>query len=103
MADDPCPTCDGVGRIACPGPTKAKTNAERAQGRQFIDWCYGMHMGHHCPDCSPPNAACVCCGKDSTRRQQPDPWEGRLDGYCDECATARCDAEGSHFARPDRP
>lgn len=52
MPDTPrlCPTCKGAKRVACPGPT-AKTNAERAQGRMYIDWCYGMHMGHPCPDC----------------------------------------------------
>lgn len=46
-----CTTCNGHGRIACPGPTKAKTKAERDAGRQTVDWCYGMHMGHRCPDC----------------------------------------------------
>lgn len=31
----PCPTCGGTKMIACDGPPR----------------CYGMHMGHHCPDC----------------------------------------------------
>ena len=31
------------------------------------------------------------CGRTAARTQQPDPWEGRLDGYCDDCATNRCD------------
>lgn len=38
------------------------------------------------------HAACGCCGRDATRKRLPDPWEGRLDGYCDECALTRCDA-----------
>lgn len=50
-----CPTCNGHGRIACPGPTKAKTNAERALEREMVDWCWGMHMGHRCPDCGDGN------------------------------------------------
>lgn len=32
------------------------------------------------------------CGMPAGREELPDPWEGRLDGYCDNCATARCDA-----------
>jgi len=31
------------------------------------------------------------CGRTAARTQQPDPWEGRLDGYCDDCAAHRCD------------
>lgn len=34
---------------------------------------------------------CCCCGAPIAARD-PDPWEGRLDGYCYECALARCDA-----------
>ncbi len=33
-----CSLCNGVGRVACPGPKNG---------------CYGMHMGHPCPDCQP--------------------------------------------------
>lgn len=36
--------------------------------------------------------ACVCCGRMHVTRTERDPWEGRLDGYCYDCATARCDA-----------
>jgi hypothetical protein len=34
---------------------------------------------------------CGCCGKELQERD-PDPWEGRLDDYCYECALCRCDA-----------
>lgn len=32
-----CPTCKGLGRVACLGPKNG---------------CYGMHMGHPCPECN---------------------------------------------------
>lgn len=48
-ADSSCGTCGGNERVACPGP--ATTNAERT-GTMYLDWCYGMHMGHDCPDCT---------------------------------------------------
>ena len=35
------------------------------------------------------------CGADATRRELPDPWEGRMDGYCDDCSWARCDTSYS--------
>ena len=36
-------------------------------------------------------AAIRChCGREVEPRE-PDPWEGRMDAYCDDCATARCD------------
>lgn len=51
LSSDPCQTCGGNFRLACPGPT-AKTNAERKAGRMYVDWCYGMHINTHpCPDC----------------------------------------------------
>jgi hypothetical protein len=34
---------------------------------------------------------CACCGEVVTR-PNGDPWTGRLDAYCEECATTRCDA-----------
>lgn len=34
---------------------------------------------------------CGCCEKELEKRD-PDPWEGRLDGYCYKCALTRCDA-----------
>lgn len=34
---------------------------------------------------------CYCCLRE-VKARQPDPWEGRLDGYCEDCALARCDA-----------
>jgi hypothetical protein len=34
---------------------------------------------------------CACCGEGITR-PNGDPWEGRLDAYCEECAITRCDA-----------
>mgnify|MGYP001559815625 CR=1 FL=1 len=36
--------------------------------------------------------SCWCCGVPAPNRAPWDPWEGRLDGYCDDCAEARCDA-----------
>lgn len=39
---------------------------------------------------SPP--ACVCCGSEFSRSADDDQWDGRLDDYCDRCASARCDA-----------
>ncbi len=39
-----------------------------------------------------PEERCGCCGKQHERRGEGDPWEGRLDGWCDDCALARCDA-----------
>lgn len=47
-----------------------------------------------CPRCSGSGKAepsCVCCGEPSHDRD-PDPWGGRLDGYCEDCALTRCDA-----------
>lgn len=38
--------------------------------------------------------SCWCCGSAATLRE-PDPWEGRLDGYCTPCAQARCDTTDS--------
>lgn len=42
---------------------------------------------------TPPTSRsdCVCCGFPVMPRD-PDPWDGRLDVYCQECALARCDA-----------
>lgn len=37
------------------------------------------------------NAATRChCGREVIPRD-PDPWERRMDGYCDDCASNRCD------------
>jgi hypothetical protein len=39
--------------------------------------------------------ACVCCqGPYEDRARTGDPWDGRLNGYCWDCALMRCDAEG---------
>ncbi len=52
------------------------------------------------------DTTCWCCQKPHKQRGDNDPWEGRLDGYCDDCATARCDAypgecpNKSHPAKP---
>lgn len=35
---------------------------------------------------------CCCCGLEIVDRRGNDPWEGRLDDYCEGCALARCDA-----------
>jgi hypothetical protein len=41
---------------------------------------------------------CVCCGG-SAAREGEDVWEGRLDGFCDACASARCDTTDSECPR----
>lgn len=43
--------------------------------------------------------ACYCCGHPAPDRD-PDQWEGRLDGYCEDCATARCDAFPGDCSKP---
>lgn len=50
-------------------------------------------MTDHPPtESTPPGSdRCYCCDKAAPKRN-PDPWEGRLDGYCEVCATTRCDA-----------
>lgn len=35
---------------------------------------------------------CACCGGRIARPFGDDDWEGRLDDYCYDCASARCDA-----------
>lgn len=40
---------------------------------------------------TPEQERCGCCGA-LIEPRDPDPWEGRLDGYCEDCALARCDA-----------
>lgn len=44
-------------------------------------------------------AACWCCGEPAPIRGEGDPWEGRMDGYCRECATTRCDTTDSTCSR----
>jgi hypothetical protein len=49
-----CKRCAGVGRVSCPGPsTEPKTQRGRDEAGlvKGVDYCYGMHMGHDCPDC----------------------------------------------------
>jgi hypothetical protein len=31
------------------------------------------------------------CGRKVERRELGDPWEGRMDDYCYDCALSRCD------------
>lgn len=41
------------------------------------------------------SAGCWCCGKlerQFNRDRVHAQWEGRMDGYCYDCALARCDA-----------
>lgn len=50
-----CITCAGMGRITCAGPIKfgLTVSQMKAAGlREIVDFCYGMHMGHPCPDCT---------------------------------------------------
>lgn len=44
---------------------------------------------------------CACCGHRYEPRGEDDPWAGHLDGYCDECASMRCDAAGAHPIKVD--
>lgn len=45
-----------------------------------------------------PDAACWCCGEPAPIRGEGDPWEGQLDGYCESCASTRCDTTDSTCA-----
>lgn len=37
---------------------------------------------------------CCCCQKKERKRdKRTDEWQGRLDGYCTDCASMRCDRE----------
>lgn len=38
-----------------------------------------------------PAEGCACCGR-AIQPRHPDPWEGRMDAYCYDCALSRCDA-----------
>lgn len=39
------------------------------------------------------DSTCACCGEVLEYREyEEDPWEGRLDSYCENCAWMRCDA-----------
>lgn len=52
--DRPCDTCGGTGTVHCPGPSvKPQTQMQRNAAGLVMgrDYCYGMHMGHDCPDC----------------------------------------------------
>lgn len=44
---------------------------------------------------------CFCCNSPVEPRN-PDPWEGRLDDYCEACALARCDAYPDECPRQRR-
>lgn len=47
-------------------------------------------------------SGCACCGA-AIARPYGDLWDGRLDDYCAECATARCDAYPGDCGRePER-
>lgn len=35
---------------------------------------------------------CHCCAEPFAARGSDDPWGGRLDAYCEDCAHCRCDA-----------
>jgi hypothetical protein len=42
---------------------------------------------------------CWCCGDRAPIESVKD-WEGRLDGYCLDCALARCDAYAGACGKP---
>lgn len=39
----------------------------------------------------PEDNICSCCGE-PIESYEEDPWEGRLDDYCEKCSWNRCDA-----------
>lgn len=43
---------------------------------------------------------CACCGERFPKRRHPDLWDGRLDDYCYDCASARCDAYPGDCGKP---
>jgi hypothetical protein len=46
---------------------------------------------------------CWCCGViHPIRERESDPWDGRLNGYCDDCALARCDTSYSDCGKQVR-
>lgn len=51
----------------------------------LTDGCYRCELNKD-------EAACWCCEGPYVDRGGDDPWEGRLDGYCEDCALTRCDA-----------
>lgn len=48
---------------------------------------------------------CCCCGKEHEQRDRAtDPWEGRMDGYCNDCSDCRCDTSaGMEAGCPNDP
>ena len=50
-----CETCGGTTRVACPGMSvepKTQMGRDAAGLVAGKDYCYGMHMGHPCHDCT---------------------------------------------------
>lgn len=43
-------------------------------------------------------AGCWCCGELVVSRV-PDPWDGRMDGYCEACSLNRCDCYADECPR----
>ena len=72
---------------------KAMQIGDEACGKEPVTRLH--RAGGH--DAQTPNA-CWCCGESAPIRGEGDPWEGRLDGYCDSCATTRCDTTDSTCA-----
>lgn len=71
----------------CGGSGKVWKAVDATADNDDGDWlpCPG------CPDCQPKGERCCCCGKPAPKRT-PDPWQGRMDAYCEGCAETRCDA-----------
>lgn len=50
-----CLTCSNTKRVSCPGPSIYSQYTQKELDilglRPIVDYCYGMHMGHTCPDC----------------------------------------------------
>ena len=55
------------------------------------DW-QGLYLASLPAPSQPEPRACACCMAPADNHPTPDPWDGRLDDYCNACALARCDA-----------
>lgn len=73
-------------------------------GSDFSVLCPANESGlHHVEETHVTRSRVCHCGRPVEPRD-PDPWEGRMDDYCEDCATCRCDTSYSTcpHATPDR-
>lgn len=104
--------CDGHygSGLQCDEESPSEVNLATARRTaKRLGWHVGRTLDHpdycaaHAPDIGKSTEAsdvCWCCDGPYVARGDADPWEGRLDGYCEDCALARCDAyPGEHSNR----